>query len=93
MTPRLLDGLPPAREARRKLKPGGNGVLSDAAEVIRSWRCRVGITQEELARALGVTLSTLNRWENAHVLPSRLAWRQLKVFATKRSCPFEPAPE
>jgi len=46
------------------------------------------MTQEELARARGVTLSTFNRWENGRVLPSRLAWRELKEFSTKRSCPL-----
>jgi len=56
--------------------------------MIRSWRCRLGMTQEELARARGVTLSTFTRWENGRVLPSRLAWRELKEFSTKRSCPL-----
>ena len=86
VTPGLPDGLPAARDARRELEPGRNGALPDAAEMIRSWRCRLGMTQEELARALGVTLSTLNRWENGHVLPSRLAWRELQQFSTKHSC-------
>ena len=84
--PELLDGQPTASNARRKLEPGRNGALPDAAEMIRSWRCRLGMTQEELSRALGVTLSTLNRWENGHVLPSRLAWRELQQFSTKHSC-------
>jgi len=35
-----------------------------------------------------VTLSTLNRWENGRVLPSRLAWRELKALAAKRGCPL-----
>jgi putative transcriptional regulator len=46
------------------------------------------ITQEELARTLSVTLSTVSRWENGHVLPSRLAWHALKGFATARGCPI-----
>ncbi len=53
----------------------------DAARVIRAWRRRTGLTQEGLARALGVTFSTVNRWENGHVKPSRLAWRSLVQLA------------
>jgi len=85
-TPGLPDGLPAARDARRELESGRSSALPEAAEMIRSWRYRLRMTQEELARALGVTLSTLNRWENGHVLPSRLAWRELEQFSTKHSC-------
>src|SRR5436309_175803 len=69
-----LEGLPAAVDARRDLEPGRDGVLPNPGltpmpvmtgigpnpgEMIRAaaW----GVTQEELARALGVTLSTLNR--------------------------------
>jgi len=31
------------------------------------------MTQEEFAHAVGVTVSTVNRWENGHIEPSRLA--------------------
>ncbi len=57
--------------------------------VIRAWRQRTGLTQEELARALGVTFSTVSRWENGHVAPSKLAWRALRQLAAERSCPLE----
>ena len=40
---------------------------------IRDARQRLGLTQEQFAHALGVTFSTVNRWENGHVIPSRLA--------------------
>jgi transcriptional regulator with XRE-family HTH domain len=60
----------------------------DAAQVLRAWRRRVGLTQEGLARALGVTFSTVSRWENGHVHPSKLAWRELEKLATVRGCPL-----
>jgi putative transcriptional regulator len=47
------------------------------------------MTQEGLARALSVTFSTVSRWENGHVLPSRLAWHALQRFATERGCPLD----
>jgi hypothetical protein len=50
--------------------------------VIRAWRQRVGLTQEGLAQALSVTFSTVSRWENGHVLPSKLAWRALQHSPT-----------
>jgi len=84
----LHEGLPAPTDAGRRFEPDLNDEPPAGGEVIRSWRCRMGITQEELARTLGVTLSTVNRWENGHVLPSRLAWRGLKGFATKRGCPI-----
>jgi DNA-binding transcriptional regulator YiaG len=61
-----------------------------AARIIRSWRLRLGLTQEGLARALSVTFSTVSRWENGHVLPSKLAWRALRELAVARGCPLEP---
>ncbi len=65
----------------------------DAGRLIRAWRQRTGLTQEGLAQSLSVTFSTVSRWENGHVLPSKLAWRALQQLATERGCPleFDPA--
>lgn len=41
-------------------------------------RRQLNMTQEEFAHALGVTVSTVNRWENGHIEPSRLARRALR---------------
>lgn len=68
----------------------GNGsVPRHAGRVIRSWRQRTGLTQEGLAQALLVTFSTVSRWENGHVVPSKLAWRAVQQLATARNCPLE----
>jgi DNA-binding transcriptional regulator YiaG len=45
---------------------------------IRALRNRLGLTQEEFAHRLGVTFSTVNRWENGHAKPSKLALRALR---------------
>jgi len=79
-----LDVIQPATDGRGDIE----GVEHNPGEMIRSWRCRLGVTQEVLARALGVTLSTLNRWENGRGFPSQLAWRELKRFAARRGCPL-----
>jgi DNA-binding transcriptional regulator YiaG len=78
----------PMQTVVRPNRTGGPPV--HAGRVIRDWRRRVGLTQEGLAQALSVTFSTVSRWENGHVLPSKLAWRALQQLAAERSCPLEP---
>ena len=69
-------------------KPGGPP--PHAGRIIRDWRRKIGLTQEGLAQALSVTFSTVSRWENGHVLPSKLAWRALQQLADERNCPLDP---
>lgn len=52
---------------------------------IRELRKRLGLTQEEFAHAVAVTFSTVNRWENGHAKPSKLARRAIESLATVRS--------
>jgi DNA-binding transcriptional regulator YiaG len=66
-----------------------DSVPADAGQVIRAWRRRLAVTQEGLAQALSVTFSTVSRWENGHVKPSNLAWRELQRLAAARGCPLE----
>jgi len=49
--------------------------------LIKQLRQDLGLTQEEFAHRLGVTLCTVNRWENNRSLPSRLARQQLEKMA------------
>ena len=83
-----LDGLTRARNTHQNLEASHERVKPSPGEMIRSWRSRLGVTQETLARALGVTLSTLNRWENNRGLPSQLAWRELKGLAARQGRPL-----
>jgi len=48
---------------------------------IRELRIRLGMTQEEFAHAVAVTFSTVNRWENGHAKPSKLARRAIEALA------------
>lgn len=50
---------------------------------IRALRDRLGFTQEDFAHALGVTVSTVNRWENSHATPSKLALRALQSLDSR----------
>lgn len=50
----------------------------DPAALIREVRTRLGLTQEKFAARLGVTLPTINRWENGRTKPSPLAIQKLQ---------------
>lgn len=43
------------------------------SEIIKSIRGQLGFTQEQLAHELNVSFSTINRWENGHRVPKKLA--------------------
>lgn len=45
---------------------------------VRSIRSECDCTQEEFAYLVGVTVSTVNRWENGHIQPSRLAQSSMR---------------
>ena len=42
-------------------------------ETVKSLRAALNLTQEQFAAKLGVTVSTVNRWENGKGKPSPLA--------------------
>jgi DNA-binding transcriptional regulator YiaG len=64
-TPRALDGTPGEQ----------------LGTVIRYLRQQLGMTQEELAQALGITVGTVSRWEKGRFRPSRLARALILEFA------------
>lgn len=55
----------------------------DARVDVREARQKTGLTQEEFAHVLGVTVSTVNRWENFHSEPSKLAMRAILGLNTR----------
>ena len=40
---------------------------------VKEVRCTLKLSQKQLAKALNVNYTTINRWENGHVTPSNLA--------------------
>jgi putative transcriptional regulator len=50
----------------------------DLPRLVRLLRDRLQLSQERLAARLGVTFSSVNRWENARAKPSPLALRQIE---------------
>jgi DNA-binding transcriptional regulator YiaG len=53
------------------------------SEFIRHLRRQLGMTQEEFAHSLGITVGTVNRWENARFRPSKLARATILEFARR----------
>jgi putative transcriptional regulator len=50
---------------------------------IRELRQRLRLTQEDFAHMIGVTFSTVNRWENGKSQPNRIALRLLAGLEKK----------
>src|SRR5262245_51775946 len=76
----------PAREAARLVARGllGGGMPESTRSLIRTLRQQLGMTQEEFAHQIAVTVSTVNRWENSHAEPSKLAWKAIRDLARMR---------
>jgi DNA-binding transcriptional regulator YiaG len=53
------------------------------AQRIRELRQRLRMTQEDFAHMIGVTFSTVNRWENGKSQPNRIAVRLLAGIEKK----------
>lgn len=59
------------------------------SELVRTLRRELKMTQEEFAHELGITVGTVNRWENGRFRPSKLARATLLEFANKHGLSVE----
>jgi DNA-binding transcriptional regulator YiaG len=50
---------------------------------IKALRLRLGLTQEDVARQLGLALSTVCKWEQGVTSPSRLALEKIEMIFGK----------
>jgi putative transcriptional regulator len=55
----------------------------DLGVLVRTVRQRLELSQERFAAKLGVTFSSVNRWENGRAKPSPLALKQLKQLVDR----------
>jgi len=55
----------------------------DYPSLVKEVRRQLAISQEDLARELGVSYATVNRWENGQARPSKLARAQLDAFCVR----------
>lgn len=51
--------------------------------LVKEVRRQLALSQEDLARKLGISFATVNRWENGKSQPSRLARAQFDDFCAK----------
>ena len=55
------------------------------SEYVRRVRRGLDMSQHELAKELNVNFTTINRWENKHVVPSNLARKSFIEFCKARA--------
>ena len=63
--------------------------MMELAEILKSIRSELNITQEELAHSIHVSFSTVNRWENKKAKPNRMARVLLLDYCEKKSVKAE----
>ena len=75
----------PAIERSGNLADKHIDVPKNFSQFVRKLRRSLGLTQEQFAVKVGVTFSTVNRWENGRGTPSPLAMRRITAIrsATK----------
>lgn len=56
------------------------GVAMTFSEFVITVRKKQKLSQKQLASAINVSFSTINRWENGHVIPSNLAVKSFYDF-------------
>lgn len=56
------------------------------ANQIKAIRLQLRLSQEELAQKLGVSFTSVNRWENGQTKPSKLARRQIEALCKEFDC-------
>ena len=57
-------------------------------ESIKEIRGRCLLSQSDFAKELGVSFSTINRWENGKSLPKISKLRKINDFCEKKNIPF-----
>ena len=58
----------------------------DLPKLLKTLRKKLGLSQEELAQKLGVSFTSVNRWENQQTKPSKLARRQIETLCKEFDC-------
>lgn len=59
-------------------------IKKELSKLLRGLRDRLGLSQNQLAKALKVSFPTINRWENGKTFPDALALHALEQFVLKQ---------
>lgn len=57
----------------------------ELSEILKSIRAELNITQTDLAEAVHVSFSTVNRWENKKATPNRMARALILDFCERKN--------
>ena len=63
--------------------------MTPLSELIRVMRKKALLSQEDFAKALNVSVGTINRWENGKTRPNITAMKKLKNFCAENAIPFD----
>ena len=63
----------------------------DVGTSIREIRIRSLLSQDDFAKAIGVSFSTVNRWENGKAYPGFKALKKIKEFCANNGIDFDAA--
>lgn len=55
----------------------------DFPRAVKDVREKLGLSQEDLARAINVSFATINRWENGKTKPNKMALGVFNEFCRK----------
>ena len=58
--------------------------MTDYGNTIKELRKVCNMSQEELARELGVSFASVNRWDTGKHIPSKMAWKAIEAFCQVR---------
>lgn len=60
----------------------------DIGGTIRDIRIKSLLSQADFAKEIGVSFSTVNRWENGKAIPNYRALKKIKVFCYRNMIDF-----
>ena len=63
--------------------------MTSLSGLIRVMRKKALLSQENFAKALNVSVGTINRWENAKTNPNITAMKKIKIFCEENNIPFD----
>jgi len=56
----------------------------DYPSFLKHVRAELGLSQEDLAREIGVSWASVNRWENGQAKPSKMAKERLEGYCARK---------
>lgn len=59
--------------------------IMEFGSIVKQVRKELGLSQEQLARELSISFSTVNRWENGKSKPSQMAKELFFSFCTSKN--------